>query len=1104
MKELRLIFILFISSISSTSLLSQDSFGLPTIVPQQGYDTYNLFGNIPENVGMQHAGMDYANYKGQPVLAIADGFVKFTEYTSDWDHNMGTSIILEHIDNEDYSKLYSAYFHLNSIFVEEGDYVLKGEKIATIGHSGDGCDNYWDCDNNINCDCTYNPLGHLHLEMRKLINLDFPTSGPLLPNNPVCTGSDGRCYGYVGPNQILDNYGYIDPNIYVDSSSNKSFKTHINKIISVDVSQPLPTLYWETNSIVSKYRLQIFKSINGTYPNIDNIHGFNDGSFITNSKLVVNYVLDKDETDFTWFDFGYDFNPNDGIYENASGNQIYYAILKSFYDFDEADNNDNVFVWTEPILFTINPADYSCLVSNENNSENLNRSSNNQFCNPDVFMSNYLVSENLTVPGSTITISVDQNLSDFNYPNELIKLNYYLSQDIEVSANDILIGNDYSSIGEDPFDSEFIQYTIPNLSPGTYYILFEADADNTIQNEENETNNIVGIPITISNPSSQINLTTHQNSFSGNAGDGVIISGNGSYDNGDQVFVGNITITTSEASYTTTMLNGNFSKLVHLPSNSGNINVHLTDGTYSDSKSISVSINGSSNGNGYDVLNYTTCISDDNQNMPCEFFSDHIKDYEDVVFFWTELINCTGPTQAKFVVKQPDGSIYLDQPTNFYNGSYTYFYYGMNVNPTIAADHQGEWKVDYYARKQGNAWDYIGTKTFVLSHIYAEHKICKNVVNDQPVDVTNTFCNSDSRMYSWVHYTDQCNGLDLKFEWYEPDGSLFDDVTFALSDPGPEPQAWVPDRYQWFYYDISTTSMKHKTGSWQIKYYVKDPFGNWDLEYSDNFEITECPNTNPDVTVTKNGSIDETQNLKINIDVFDIGYLNNVILYYDSGNGWQTISYNNINSNNFLKNNIILGSFLEGTNVKYYVEATDNSGNVGGSGINSIIIGDSDSDGPIISNVTITEENGNGDGYFQDNEELKIQCSLSDPSGISDVYFLIDGIPIQLNGNYFSIEDPLTDGQHQLSIIAYDNDHSPAVSSYTSTFEVEENCPIILVVSDNLRSNYQSENQIHTNGQVNIDPSQSIEYNSSAIKLNPGFHAKAGSTFKASINPCNN
>lgn len=74
-----------------------------------------------------HTGIDIANQKGTPVVATADGRVKF----AGWQEGYGKAIVIEH--NHGYVTIYG---HLSSIKVKVGQNVTRGEVIGLMGDTG--------------------------------------------------------------------------------------------------------------------------------------------------------------------------------------------------------------------------------------------------------------------------------------------------------------------------------------------------------------------------------------------------------------------------------------------------------------------------------------------------------------------------------------------------------------------------------------------------------------------------------------------------------------------------------------------------------------------------------------------------------------------------------------------------------------------------------------------------------------------------------------------------------------------------------------------------------------------------------------------------------
>lgn len=74
-----------------------------------------------------HAGIDIVGKLGDPVFSAADGTVSETGFQS----ALGHFIVIDHLGG-----LQSAYMHLKTIAVREGDSILRGEKIGSVGSSG--------------------------------------------------------------------------------------------------------------------------------------------------------------------------------------------------------------------------------------------------------------------------------------------------------------------------------------------------------------------------------------------------------------------------------------------------------------------------------------------------------------------------------------------------------------------------------------------------------------------------------------------------------------------------------------------------------------------------------------------------------------------------------------------------------------------------------------------------------------------------------------------------------------------------------------------------------------------------------------------------------
>ena len=86
--------------------------------------------------------VDIANTCGTPVLAAAEGLVipdnNLGDGSGGWNGGYGNFVLIEHPFGDGVK---TRYAHLKEIFVSIGDYVKQGDKIATMGDSGEatGC-----------------------------------------------------------------------------------------------------------------------------------------------------------------------------------------------------------------------------------------------------------------------------------------------------------------------------------------------------------------------------------------------------------------------------------------------------------------------------------------------------------------------------------------------------------------------------------------------------------------------------------------------------------------------------------------------------------------------------------------------------------------------------------------------------------------------------------------------------------------------------------------------------------------------------------------------------------------------------------------------------
>jgi murein DD-endopeptidase MepM/ murein hydrolase activator NlpD len=102
---------------------------LPTLLPVDSWYSSNFGWRIDPFTGQNsmHEGIDFPAEIGTPIVAAASGKVIYAE----WHPAYGKMVEIDHGNG-----LVSRYAHTSSMLVKEGDLVVRGQKIATVGSTG--------------------------------------------------------------------------------------------------------------------------------------------------------------------------------------------------------------------------------------------------------------------------------------------------------------------------------------------------------------------------------------------------------------------------------------------------------------------------------------------------------------------------------------------------------------------------------------------------------------------------------------------------------------------------------------------------------------------------------------------------------------------------------------------------------------------------------------------------------------------------------------------------------------------------------------------------------------------------------------------------------
>jgi murein DD-endopeptidase MepM/ murein hydrolase activator NlpD len=130
--ELRIELLKLVRAQSGGVVLSDGTWGYPTAVPYitspYGWRLHPIY-----KVWRMHTGTDFRAYCGTPILAAADGEVKWTKWVSGY----GNQVLLNHGPIPRNGPVYmSSYNHLSSFNVTPGQLVLRGDVIAFAGTTG--------------------------------------------------------------------------------------------------------------------------------------------------------------------------------------------------------------------------------------------------------------------------------------------------------------------------------------------------------------------------------------------------------------------------------------------------------------------------------------------------------------------------------------------------------------------------------------------------------------------------------------------------------------------------------------------------------------------------------------------------------------------------------------------------------------------------------------------------------------------------------------------------------------------------------------------------------------------------------------------------------
>ncbi len=226
---------LLVASLAANAAGGVDfTFKQPTSTAVIGGCSYNA--KTCANTSRYHTGVDYRNSDTDPyVVAANTGRVVRIEYVNGNDMGMGTNIILQH-ELAAGGLIYTTYSHLSAIEpgILMGSLVFKGERIATMGGSGNGESNYW-------------PI-HLHFEVKDAA-VTHNASGPGIYWGYTPSHPDG--FGYHDPNSLYGTVEVEPPPVTVAISLTSPNKGQLKRGFNVSVE-------WTTTGVDDDEEVTIY------------------------------------------------------------------------------------------------------------------------------------------------------------------------------------------------------------------------------------------------------------------------------------------------------------------------------------------------------------------------------------------------------------------------------------------------------------------------------------------------------------------------------------------------------------------------------------------------------------------------------------------------------------------------------------------------------------------------------------------------------------------------------------------------------------------------------------------------------------------------------
>ena len=355
---------------------------------------------------------------------------------------------------------------------------------------------------------------------------------------------------------------------------------------------------------------------------------------------------------------------------------------------------------------------------------------------------------------------------------------------------------------------------------------------------------------------------------------------------------------------------------------------------------------GGGGGDGY-VFNRSTTCQDVMDDYPWDpiYEIDAFGHDDPYVYVWVQIDDIDVPIRFRFDWYTPDDEYFggcesgwtPDPPYSWWK-QWCYF----PIEGTTMADMEGNWHVRIFV-DNGSGWNQVSTETFTLRYELTGHTMCRDVQENDPwdpIDPTSVFYQDDEKAVAWFELSKVSNELDVLWRYLEPNGSEYAAPTYTIEDPNNFGWDFYTTFRTWAWIWVDGYSAATKCGDWTVEFFIKDVWGNWDLEYVESFQLLEAPNVDPTVVVTTLlDSLCESDALVLDIEANDNTYLDEVRLFWFDGEWNDLVLASDINEPKYNNPSYNLGTFTAGQEIQFYCQAVDTSGNEAVSAIDSVVIG---------------------------------------------------------------------------------------------------------------------------------------------------------------------